>query len=69
MVSVDLDGPVQTWTVQTSHDDMILMETFDNIPKEEVGAFVQRCLDEGAVIVVVTRNPDGQTCTVSVERE
>jgi hypothetical protein len=47
---------------------MILMETHDNILRVEAGAFVQRCLDEGAVIVVVTPNPDGRTCSVSVQR-
>ena len=48
---------------------MILMKTHDSIPREKVGAFVQQCLTEGALIVVVTKNPDGRTCTVSVQKE
>lgn len=48
---------------------MILMKTHDSVLQSEVGAFVQRCVDEGAVIVVVTRNPDGHTCTVSVQKD
>ena len=48
---------------------MILMETHDSIPRSETGAFIQQCLHEGAVIIVVTSNPDGRTCTVSVQRE
>lgn len=47
---------------------MILMETNDSVPRNEVGALVQRWIGEGAVIVVVTQNPDGRTCTVSVQR-
>ena len=48
---------------------MFLMERNENIPLSEVGAFVQRCVADGAQIVVVTRNPDGATCTVSVQRD
>jgi hypothetical protein len=48
---------------------MFLMDRHENIPVAELGAFVQRCLDQGATIVVVTRNTDGVTCTVSVQRE
>jgi hypothetical protein len=48
---------------------MILMKTYDSIPRQEVGAFVQKCVAEGAVIVVVTQNPDGRTCTVSVQKD
>jgi hypothetical protein len=47
---------------------MILMETHDSIPRGEAGKFVQQCLDEGALFVVVTPNLDGRTCTVSVQR-
>jgi len=68
LAHVAVVGPLQAWVVQTSHDDMILMETFDDVPKDEVGAFVQRCVDDDAVIVVVTRNTDGESYTVSVER-
>lgn len=48
---------------------MILMERHENIPVSEVSEFVQRCLARGATIVVVTRKPDGRTCTVSVQRD
>lgn len=48
---------------------MFLMERHENIPVSEIGAFVQRCLEAGATIVVVTRNPDATTCTVSVQRD
>ena len=48
---------------------MILMQTHDSVPRAEVGAFVQQCISEGAVIVVVTQNPDRLTCTVSVQRD
>lgn len=48
---------------------MFLMERHEHIPLNEIGAFVQRCMDAGATITVITRNPDGRTCTVSVQRE
>lgn len=48
---------------------MFLMERHENIPLSEVGVFVQRCLDAGATITVVTLNPDGRTCTVSVQKD
>lgn len=48
---------------------MFLMDRHENIPIGELGAFVQRYIDSGATIIVVTRNHDGKTCTVSVERE
>lgn len=48
---------------------MILMKTHDHIPLKKVGDFVQQCLDEKAVILVVTRNADGKTCTVCVQKE
>ena len=48
---------------------MILMETHEQVPLAEVGAFVQRCLAEGARIVVVTQNFDGLSCSVSVQRD
>ncbi len=48
---------------------MFLMDRHENIPSAEVGAFVQRCIDAGATIVVVTRNSDGRSCTVSVQRD
>lgn len=48
---------------------MFLMDRHENIPSAEVGAFVQRCIDAGATIVVVTRNADGRSCTVSVQRD
>jgi len=48
---------------------MILMKTHEGVPLEGVGAFIQKCLAEGAVAIVVTRNPDGRTCTVSVQND
>ena len=48
---------------------MILMKTYDSVLREKVGGFVQKCMAEGAVIVVVTQNPDGRTSTVSVQKE
>jgi hypothetical protein len=47
---------------------MLLMERHENIPLAEAGAFLQRCIDAGASVVVLTRNPDGRTCTISVQR-
>ncbi|MDP1578876.1 MAG: hypothetical protein Q8M02_01270 [Candidatus Didemnitutus sp.] len=47
---------------------MFLLERHAEIPLHELGAFIQRCVDSGATIVVVTRNPDGKTFAVSVER-
>jgi len=47
---------------------MILMKTHD-IPTAEVGAFVQQCIAKGAVVIVVTKGPGGQTHTVSVQQE
>ena len=47
----------------------LLLETHDNVLRAEAGAFMQRCIEEGAAIVVVTQNDDGRTCTVSVERK
>jgi hypothetical protein len=48
---------------------MILMKTHETVLQTEIGAFVQQRIAEGAVIVVVTKNPDGRTCTVSVQDE
>ena len=48
---------------------MILLETHERVPRSDTADFVQRCLDEGAVVVVVTPNSDGCTCTVSVQRD
>ena len=48
---------------------MVWMETLDEIPLTEVSALVQKCLDEGAVAIVVTRQPDSDRCTVNVRRE
>jgi hypothetical protein len=45
------------------------MKTHEGVPLEEVGVFVQKQLAEGAIAIVVTRNPDGRTCTVSVQHE
>ena len=43
------------------------MVTHDCVRRDEVGAFIQQYVREGAMIVVVTQNPDGRTCTVSVQ--
>ncbi|GEM_PF-5181187 len=48
---------------------MYFMERHERIPLEEVGAFVQRWLAQGARVVVVTRNADGVTCNVSLQRD
>ena len=48
---------------------MVWMDTLDNIPKLEIGAVVQKCLEEGAIAIVVTRNADDRTYTVNVRRE
>ena len=47
---------------------MFFMERHENVPLAEVGERVQRWLAEGVRIVVVTRNSDGATCTVSLQR-
>ncbi len=47
---------------------MFLMERHEKIPLPEIGAFVQRCAEAGALVIVITRNADGVTCTVSVQR-
>ena len=48
---------------------MILLKTYDQILQEQVGFFVQRCIAEGAVAIVVRRNADGKTVTISVQME
>ena len=50
-------------------EDPVEMETHDSFPRAEVGAFVQQCIKDGAVIVVVTQNPDQRTCRVIVQRD
>lgn len=55
--------------VQFQYSSMIFMKTYEQILQEEVGVFVQRCAAEGAVAVVVRRNADGKTWTVSVQSE
>lgn len=47
----------------------LLLERHENISLEKVGVFVQRFLAEGARLVVVTIQPDGLNCTISVQRE
>jgi hypothetical protein len=42
-------------------------ETYDNIPKDDVGTTVQDYVDDGAKKVTVTPNDNGTTCTVVVE--
>lgn len=48
---------------------MFLMERHEKILLPDLGEFVQQCIESGGQIVVITRNPDGLTCTVSVQRE
>lgn len=48
---------------------MVLLETHEEVPRAEVGAFIQQRLDEGAIVFVVTANPDGLTCRVCVQRD
>lgn len=47
----------------------LLLERHENVALEKVGEFVQRLLAEGARLVVVTLQPDGLTCTISVQRD
>ena len=42
-------------------------QVFDDVPKNGVGAFVQNWINAGATKVTVVPNPDGLTCTVTVE--
>lgn len=48
---------------------MFLMERHENICLSELAAFVEQCMLSGARIVVVSRNVDGYTYTVSVQRD
>ena len=48
---------------------MVWMETLENIPQAEIGAVVQKIIDEGALAVVVTRSADGSCYTINVRRE
>jgi hypothetical protein len=43
------------------------VQTYDDVPKDEVGTTVQDYIDAGAKKVTVTPNPDGKTCTVVVK--
>jgi len=47
----------------------LLLERHENIALEKVGTFVQQLLAEGARMVVVTVQPDGLACTISVQRD
>lgn len=42
-------------------------KTYNDVPKDEVGEFVQNHIDAGASKITVTANPDGETCTVTVQ--
>ncbi len=44
------------------------MERHEQIPIPDLGTFVQRCLTDGAQIIIISRNTDGTTCTVSLQR-
>ena len=48
---------------------MVWMETLEKIPQSEIGAVVQKCIDDGALAVVVTHSNDGGTYTINVRRE
>lgn len=48
---------------------MFFMERHETISLTELALFVQECMRSGARIVVISRNADGHTCTVSVQRE
>lgn len=48
---------------------MVLLESHEKVLRAEVGAFVQKCVNEGAIVLVVTLNPDGLTCRVCVQRD
>ncbi len=48
---------------------MVWMETLEKIPQAEIGAIVQKCIEEGALAVVVTRGTDGRSYTINVRRE
>ena len=48
---------------------MVWMDTIENIPKSEIGVTVQKCIEEGALAVVVTRSNDGRSYTINVRRE
>jgi hypothetical protein len=47
---------------------MFLMERHEKIPLPELSAFVQRCAEAGASVIIITRNADGVTYTVSLQR-
>lgn len=50
-------------------DTLISMAIHDSVPREEIGLFLQQCINDGAVLVVITQNPDHRTCTVRVQPE
>lgn len=43
------------------------VETFPDVPKDNIGTTVQNHVDAGAKKVTVTPNADGETCTVVVK--
>lgn len=55
--------------VPKNSENSISMETHESVRREEVGALVQEFTNKGALIIVVTQNPDGRTCTVSVQQD
>ena len=55
--------------VAKNSENAISMETHESVRREDVGALVQEFTNKGALIIVVTQNPDGSTCTVSVQRD
>lgn len=43
------------------------VQTYPDVPNDEVGEMVQRYVDAGAKRVTVTPNDDGATCTVVIK--
>jgi hypothetical protein len=43
------------------------VQTYPDVPKDEVGAMVQNYIEAGAKKVTVTPNDDGESCTVVVK--
>jgi hypothetical protein len=43
------------------------VQSYPDVPNDQVGTMVQNCIDAGAKRVTVTPNADGTTCTVTVE--
>ena len=55
--------------VPKNSENTVSMETYESVRREDVGALVQEFTNKEALIIVVTQNPDGRTCTVSIQRD